>query len=95
MQRCFQVIALLYPFNDSKIADSAITKCVQGFCVTRTVVGGSRLLQTRIFDNDSALFNPLFAGNRCVAPSEETRPKRCDGRERELGICCELFWIRY
>ena len=44
MQRCFQVIALLYPFNDPKIADSAITKCVQGFCVSRTVVGGSRLL---------------------------------------------------
>src|SRR6476646_6551402 len=33
MQRCLQVIALLYTFNDPKIADSAITKCVQGFCV--------------------------------------------------------------
>ena len=68
MQRCFQVIALLYPFNDSKIADSAITKCVQGFCVTRTVVGGRRLLQTRIFDNDSALFNPcVTAGSASLA----------------------------
>ena len=85
MQRCFQVIALLYPFYDPKIADSAITKCVQGFRVCGTIIRGSRLLQTRIFDNDSALLNPLFAGNRCVAPSEETRPKRCDGRERELG----------
>jgi hypothetical protein len=44
MQRCLQVIALLYTFNDPKIADSAITKCVQGFCVCRTVVGGGRLL---------------------------------------------------
>ena len=88
MQRCFQVIALLYPFYDPKIADSAITKCVQGFRVCGTIIRGSRLLQTRIFDNDSALLNPLFAGNRCVAPSEETRPKRCDGRERELGIRC-------
>ena len=90
MQRCFQVIALLYPFNNSKIADSAITKGVQGFCVSRAVVGGSRLLRTRIFDNDSALLNPLFAGNRCVAPSEETRPKRCDGRERELAYAASF-----
>ena len=63
MQRCFQVMALLYPFNDPKIADSAITKCVQGFCVSRTVVGGSRLLCARIFDDHGALLNPVLTGN--------------------------------
>jgi hypothetical protein len=36
----------------------------------------------------------LFTGNGGVAASKDTRPKRCDRRECELGIGGELFGIR-
>ena len=86
-------MALLYSFHDSKIAHSAIAKYLLGFHICRTVVGGGRLLQARIFDDYSALFKPMFSGNCCIAASKDTSAKRHNCRERELRIGGKLFGI--
>ena len=63
--------------------------------VCGTVICGRRLLQARIFDNNGALFNPLFTGDCRIAASKETSAEMSDRRARELGVGGELFRIGY